>query len=419
MANKSAAIEPYDLGIEEVNGQFQLMLRGSPVLDPIGKSPVVHVAPNLLEHMINEFMMFPSLSVDTSGVVTEPTFIGSYRLLGFQRKWIDTGEDNYTQEFRHLLVHDSFFRPLPGPEREDQIALWQPVDSWLTRVGAPRFDADFVEDGTCEAAYGVDLAQMDAYRQSAEVLESVFDRLDPEEKAAVVYLANAHGLSMVPALALVTGEISEHQFAQAVIGSERLMAVYPDVESDEYVVAMRGMSAAARASMDYIAVYRRGTAVERLIAVLEAGKESGTVEFKSSLRWDLREERKSKEITHAVVKTVAGFLNTQGGTLVIGVDDEGKVPGIEIDRFESADKFERHLYSVLTNAMGASAATFVKVSMLKHAGKSIALVECTRASAPLLVSSGSGEGVFYVRTGPATISLPREQMEEWKSVHWG
>lgn len=418
MAKKTTTIEPYDLGIEALDGHFQLTLGGTPVLDPIGKMPVVHVAPGLLEHMINEFMMFPMLSVDTSGVVTEPTFIGSYRLSGFQRRWIDTGEDNYTQEFQHLLVHDNFFRPVPGPERVDQIALWQPVDSWLARMGAPRFDADFVEDGTCEAAYGVDVAQMDAYRQSAEVLESVFSRLDPEEKAAAVYLANAYGLSIVPALALVTGEVSEHQFAQAVIGSERLMAVYPDMESEEYVGVMRDMSSAARASLDYIAAYRRGTAVERLIAVLEGGKESGTVEFKSSLRWDLREARKSKEITHAVVKTIAGFLNTQGGTLVIGVDDDGKMLGIEIDKFESADKFERHLYTALTNAMGASAAPFVNVSMLKHAGKSIALVECTRASTPLLVSSGSEEGVFYVRTGPATISLPREQMEEWKSVHW-
>ena len=53
--------------------------------------------------------------------------------------------------------------------------------------------------------------------------------------------------------------------------------------------------------------------------------ESKTLEFKSTLRWNLREDRKDNRVTHAVLKTIAAFLNTEGGDLLIGVADDGSV----------------------------------------------------------------------------------------------
>ena len=55
------------------------------------------------------------------------------------------------------------------------------------------------------------------------------------------------------------------------------------------------------------------------------------VEFKSTARWNLKEECKDKRMEDAVVKTVAGFLNTDGGTLLIGVDDDRQVIGLTHD----------------------------------------------------------------------------------------
>ena len=48
-------------------------------------------------------------------------------------------------------------------------------------------------------------------------------------------------------------------------------------------------------------------------------------------------------MTHAALKTIAAFLNTEGGDLLIGVDDDRRVLGIEHDRLENDDKFLRHL----------------------------------------------------------------------------
>ncbi len=59
--------------------------------------------------------------------------------------------------------------------------------------------------------------------------------------------------------------------------------------------------------------------------------ESKTLEFKSTLQWDVHQKQKNKELHHPVLKTVAAFLNTEGGTLLIGVDDEGNVLGLNDD----------------------------------------------------------------------------------------
>ena len=74
--------------------------------------------------------------------------------------------------------------------------------------------------------------------------------------------------------------------------------------------------------------------------------ESKTLEFKSTLRWNLKEDRKDNRVTHAALKTIAAFLNTEGGDLLLGVADDGSVVGIERDGFDTNDKFMLHFAQV-------------------------------------------------------------------------
>ena len=109
--------------------------------------------------------------------------------------------------------------------------------------------------------------------------------------------------------------------------------------------------------------------------------ESRTVEFKSSLRWNLRENKKDPTIvTHAVLKTIAAFLNTEGGDLVIGVADDASVVGIEVDKFDNADKFSLHLAQVVENALGPVAASHINSRVDVVDGKQVCVVSCDRAS---------------------------------------
>ena len=86
--------------------------------------------------------------------------------------------------------------------------------------------------------------------------------------------------------------------------------------------------------------------------------ESDELEFKATLRWDIKEGRVSKKLEQVIVKTVAAFANAQGGSLLIGVDDDGQAVGLSRD-YESLgeagrDPFELHLRNVLNQQLGAA-----------------------------------------------------------------
>ena len=114
--------------------------------------------------------------------------------------------------------------------------------------------------------------------------------------------------------------------------------------------------------------------------------ESKTLEFKATLRWNLRENRKDdKAITHAVLKTIAAFLNTAGGDLLIGVADDGTVTGIEHDQFENEDEFMRHLAQVVRNGLGDRASTCIDPRTQIVQGKTVCLVSCQRSPEPVFL----------------------------------
>ena len=100
--------------------------------------------------------------------------------------------------------------------------------------------------------------------------------------------------------------------------------------------------------------------------------ESKTLEFKSTLRWNLVEDRKDDQrVTHAALKTIAAFLNTEGGDLLLGVADDGAVIGVERDRLENDDKFMRHLAQVVRNGLGDRAGTCIDPGIQIVGGKGV------------------------------------------------
>lgn len=148
----------------------------------------------------------------------------------------------------------------------------------------------------------------------------------------------------------------------------------------------------------------------RSAADLIRQRESKTLEFKSSLRWDIKQGVKDDRIvTHAVLKTIAAFLNTEGGDLLIGVADDGAVVGIEVDQFESDDKFMLHLAQVVRNGLGVRASTCIDPKTERIDGKTVCVVICQRSPEPVYLRwkdlHKTPEGDFYVRSGPGTVRL--------------
>jgi hypothetical protein len=145
--------------------------------------------------------------------------------------------------------------------------------------------------------------------------------------------------------------------------------------------------------------------------------ESKTLEFKSTLRWNLKENRKDPAVTHAVVKTIGAFLNTEGGDLLIGVADDRSVLGIEADGFENDDRFMLHLSQVVRNALGDRAGTCIDPRVQVVQGKTVCVVTCQRSPEPVFLKAKDApegaEGEFCVRSGPGSIKLTPKDAEAY------
>jgi predicted HTH transcriptional regulator len=94
--------------------------------------------------------------------------------------------------------------------------------------------------------------------------------------------------------------------------------------------------------------------------------ESQTVEFKSTARWNTRAGQQDKKMEHVILKTVCGFLNAEGGTLLIGVDDDGQIVGLDDDMETlgskgTRDGYELFLRQHLDNNLSVQTAGIVKI----------------------------------------------------------
>ena len=148
-----------------------------------------------------------------------------------------------------------------------------------------------------------------------------------------------------------------------------------------------------------------------LTALLENG-ESDAVEFKSTLRINLHTGESDKRMETAVLKTLAGFLNTNGGTLIVGVADNGSPVGIERDRFPNEDNMTLHLVNLVSSRMGPHVMTNMHVHFEDYEGSRVMVVRCNRSAAPVFTKDGDTEK-FYIRTGPSTAELQPSQIQTY------
>ncbi len=153
---------------------------------------------------------------------------------------------------------------------------------------------------------------------------------------------------------------------------------------------------------------RFGMAIRSLIT---AG-ESATVEFKSSLRWDHVHGKCNKQLETVIVKTIAGFLNHNGGDLLIGVSDDGTVVGLLEDyetlRKKDRDGFELLLMRLVKDKLGGDVCTLLHVVFHDVDGRDVCRVMIEPSDRPVYVEH-DGKARYFVRTGNSTPELDTKE----------
>jgi hypothetical protein len=169
--------------------------------------------------------------------------------------------------------------------------------------------------------------------------------------------------------------------------------------------------------------YKDPTAEQHALAGLIDQGESLELEFKETGRWDKKQKQGGQHIEHAVLKTIAGFSNSVGGTLLIGVNDAGAVTGIEPDlqlfktHARTADSYELWLNGKIKSHLGMGVATQVETHVVPTDQGQVCRVDVPAVGQPTFLN-WNGKEEFYVRVNNATERLEGSVLLEYREAHW-
>jgi hypothetical protein len=159
--------------------------------------------------------------------------------------------------------------------------------------------------------------------------------------------------------------------------------------------------------------------------------ESKTVEFKSAFHWDTRLGQAKDERRLDVLKSIAGFLNTDGGNLYIGVEEDKfarpSLRGLEEDlalAHHSKDQLQRSLRDLITARIGSQFSPFITDRIEEVQGKLcwIVTVEPSRRDPVFVrwrIAGEKEQKKFFVREGPKTSDLDNELTWRYIKNKWG
>jgi predicted HTH transcriptional regulator len=159
-------------------------------------------------------------------------------------------------------------------------------------------------------------------------------------------------------------------------------------------------------------------------------EESDTLEFKSTLQWDVKKSCRNEELRYEVLGTVVGFMNHEGGTLLIGVQDDQSILGLELDLNtfkkegkQNLDHFQQLLNNLLSDRIGAAFLPLIKIRFEQMEGKNICAIDVKRAAEPVFLDKQEGKGKphvkqFYIRQGNTTRLLDVEQALRYTRLNW-
>ncbi|MBW6479139.1 MAG: ATP-binding protein [Bacteroidales bacterium] len=154
---------------------------------------------------------------------------------------------------------------------------------------------------------------------------------------------------------------------------------------------------------------------------LIAQGESNILEFKSSYRYDLKQKTVNKALEAVVMKTLAGFMNSGGGTLLLGVSDDGTILGLENDyqtlKRKDKDGFEQLLMSSVSEKLGTAACKYIRLVFHSHNQMEVCRIIVERAGFPIYVKEGNSKK-FYLRTGSGTRDMDIQEAINYISENW-
>jgi chaperone required for assembly of F1-ATPase len=340
------------------------------------------------------------------------TNISLYNLCSTKIDFVDPGKEEFTRDSLVLpLLGDSVLMPCAGPEYVDQMKYLQIVVDYLeeNNIKYPNLPQIPIFDGMEEF---IDENIINGIQPLAEFVNDSILHLNNWERTVFITVSHAFN-SPVLGLMLAKKTISPQEFAVTYYTSLAVNSkIWGDTNRREEQKLLEACTKYAECMVRFLDQFApKLTEAERIIQI----GESITVEFKSTLRWNIRESRQDPKMEHAVLKTVAAFMNSDGGTLLVGVEDNKNVIGLELDDFENDDKFMLHFTNMVNTKIGKGFFPLIKYEVQKAFGGKVLLIGCRKSPIPVSLKVDNKD-VFYVRAGPSTLPMSKNEiLEYWKT----
>ncbi len=183
------------------------------------------------------------------------------------------------------------------------------------------------------------------------------------------------------------------------------------------------MAAIIRNGFQRLTVENHDTVSRFTATQLAMSPESETLEFKSTARWNLHTKARDERLEKKIAVTVAAFMNTSGGSLLIGVADNGQALGLDNDLLLMArpdhDRYQTWLYDLFENYLGKAVCANIRVSFEAVEGKEVCRIDAQPTSEPVYLKfPKSSPSEFYARLGNSSRQLAMDEFNDYRKTRW-
>lgn len=320
-----------------------------------------------------------------------------------QKDRVESGDDWLEVAFDEMTIMDRLFYVRDSVRQSPEV---QVVMNWLNKnnIELPNLRPKIPEEILIDVDHNINISKWDIFREFEDAflipkptsrfvcqLKQIYMSLESEKKAFVLNNFTQFKDVVFP-LAIVLDQCPVRYYEIVLRNGE----VREDVDL----------------WMEYVRLYPVGLSERGVLDEIKLGEDK-TREFKSTLRLNLHSGKNDDGITHSCLKTIAAFLNTNEGRLLIGISDKGEIVGIENDGFPDNDKYQLHLFNLIKEYLGNHIASLVNTEMIKIGEKFICLVTCERSPEPVYLNFKKRGEEYFIRTGPGTTKLSTSEAHKY------
>ena len=391
----------------------------------------------VISNIIYDLQRYEDIELDENdSIIGAPMeTLTSYALLSAEIDFWSGDERLESEEIEARLgkLMDPLTNLFPGPEQVDQLHQWRSVIDFLETFGYNFMELQYFSNDKKQINF------------LANQISEDFNSGNRSEKSVFINILTIFG-SPILSWSFCFHRLSEVEIASALIETVDFQFSLTESISDELenhntgnnaknpsdsndVLVKRIRNKKKKEQFDevvqilylcrnYININTEVTQDDIYYAVIDNG-ETKNIEFKSTFSMNLKNisQNKDKNVEKSSIKTLAGYLNTDGGELYIGVDDDGQILGIdqEIKHFHNKkglDGLKLYLMSQLNNLLGKSVVAGyieIKLHTFKEENKTILIAKCGKSEEGVFFD----KSVFYIRQDPQTQKLEGTEMLDY------